>query len=244
MKKILTLSLCLVFMLAILAACNGDSGGAGNNVDVDHNFANTGAMLTAIIEEANANLDDFDMLFPSMMESFPNEWIGEDEIPVYVENQLGITMTQFENDVVNVSHALSMIATLPQEAFLFETENAADAARLAGALASGFDPRKWICVSPDWSMVMQAGNYVLLASGKAGQRDALAAAFNETLGVNVTANVFFEWDGEVWWDEDPDGGFGFGGGMEDIGGMEIDGDSDYVFDANNGGIDVIDNDNE
>ena len=246
MKKLLavTISILLMFTLVALTGCDNDSLGTGDNTstpptntsevpnnggdDVTNDFDSTDELAIAIVAEANSNIEDEMDSLPTMTEDFPNEFVAEEDYEEIIYIQLGITMEQFENYVVSVSRIMNMIG-LPQEVFVFETESAADATTLAGLIANGFNPRKWICMSPDFSLVIHAGNYVLLASGTSAQQGAIAPAFNKVLGVNATPNVFFEWDGDQWWGDD-EGGMGFPG-FGGPGGLDIDPDGD-------GGLDI------
>jgi hypothetical protein len=110
------------------------------------------------------------------------------------ENKLGITPAQFGADVEEAYMALAAIGTHAFEVVLIKTKGNESASTLKKAIADGYDSRKWICVLPEQSFVVDSGRFVLLGSVPNDTAEAFQTAFddyfeNNTLG---TVNTFYE----------------------------------------------------
>jgi len=120
------------------------------------------------------------------------------------QNALGLTEAQFADYVDSAYESTAAIATLPQSNALVKCKSIAAAAEVKKFIAAGFDSRKWICVFPEQSVVVESGSYVLLAVGKAQATDALVEAFKTISEGNTgSPEVFFTFEGEP---EDGTGG--------------------------------------
>jgi hypothetical protein len=251
MKKLIATSLCAALLIAALTACSEDEvnpGGNGNNTttttnttpnngngnapngggngpNVEHEFESLSEMLEAIVEEANENLEEDDVIQPFLP---PLE--SEDAPEFNPEFVMGISEAQHNNLVVDLVHEQAAIMTIPFELILIETENSADAGTLAGLIADNYDTNKWICVFPRTVATVQIGQYALVIASNRAQSDALIAAFEEVLGgESGEVNRFHELSDEEYNELNEggngNGGFGFGGGADigDIGDLGEDG---------------------
>jgi len=132
--------------------------------------------------------------------SFDSEVTAEN-----AQNALGLTEAQFGEYVDSAYESAAAITTFAQSTAVVKCKSAAAAAEVKKLVAAGFDSKKWICVFPEQSVVVESGSYVLLAVGKAQATDALVGAFKSISGGNIgSPNVFFTSGGE------PEGGNGGG----------------------------------
>jgi len=60
----------------------------------------------------------------------------------------------------------------------------------------GYDSMKWICVSPEKSVVVESGSYVLIAASTAAIVDSTIDVFKSTAGGVGEVDMFFEHTGE------------------------------------------------
>jgi len=177
-------------VLCLLVACGagGASGGTTNLEGAPED------LLKQILAEATASFDD-DRSMPMV---FYTEVTAESS-----QNQIGLSGTDFEKYVSSASVATAAIATFAHEAALIRAKDPASAAEIKKLVAAegGYDSRKWICVMPEKSSVIESGSYVLLAVSRAEVVDAIVAAFTEAAGSVGERNDFFAFDGEM-----PEGG--------------------------------------
>ena len=180
-----------ILILCFLAACGAGGGAPGATTNLE------GApedLLKQILAEATASFDD-DRSMPMV---FYAEVTAENS-----QNQIGLSGADFDKYVTSASVATAAIATFAHEAALIRAKDAASAAEIKKLIAAdgGYDSRKWICVMPEKSCVIESGNYVLLAVSRAEVVDAIVAAFTDAAGNVGEPNEFFTFDGEQ-----PEGG--------------------------------------
>jgi hypothetical protein len=183
MKK----KLCLVAAAALLiafAACNAAPSGADT--------------LTGSPEEILAQLKETTALELPM--SLDSEVTAEN-----AQNALGLTEAQFGEHVNSAYESQAAISTFAQSTVLVKCKSVSAATEVKKLVAGGFDSKKWVCVFPDQSLVVESGSYVLLAVGTAEETNALAEAFKTISGGNTgSPDVFFAFDRAS--DSDPDNG--------------------------------------
>ena len=73
----------------------------------------------------------------------------------------------------------AMIGSIPYSMVLVRVKDAANARAVAEKMKAGIDPRKWICVEAEKTIVKQKGDLVLLVMSKAETADAIAANFDK-----------------------------------------------------------------
>jgi len=204
MKKLtLALAILMVLSFGVIALI-----GCGNlvyhaNDDFTHEFSNLHDMLDAIIEEANSNLTGDDVMR-----------LMHDDFVVLnsenIRNILGLTWDQYNANVVNEVRFSLPIGAVALRAAIIEISGSSDA--VANMIASGYRPNWNICVTAQRSFTMRAGNYIMIMSGFIPQAEAMQAAFNEVLDVNVRPHIFHNdpTAGE-WEDINDNGNFGMPG---------------------------------
>ena len=172
MKKIL----CLAAAAALLLACAACGTPAAKDT------------LTGTAQEVLAQLKDRVELGMTL----------DDEVTAEkAQNVLGLTEAQFGEYVESAYEAMAAIATFAQSTVIVKCRDAAAAAQVKKLIAGGYDSRKWICVFPEQSVVVESGSYVLLAVGLTDTTNALVEAFKDLSGGNMgTPDVFFTFDGE------------------------------------------------
>ena len=180
MKKLLCLAAAAALLLSV-AAC-GANGGKDT--------------LTGSPEELLARLKE--AVTVELPMSFDSEVTAES-----AQSALGLTEAQFAEFVESAYESQAAITTIAQSTVLIKCKSVADASEVKKLIAGGYDSRKWICVFPQQSVVVESGSYVLLAVGKVEATDALVEAFRSISEGNTgSPDVFFTSEGE------PEGGDG------------------------------------
>ena len=184
--RIAVMLLCLL-ALSTLAACGGGSGG-GSSASASKLSGTPEEILDGILEAARAALPEE----APMPMSFTAEVSGETS-----QNQLGLSAADFDKYVSSASVATALIATFAHEISIVEAKDAAAATEVKKLIAGdgGYDSRKWICVFPEESCVVESGKYVLLAVSRADVVEAVLEAFANAAGSTGEANTFFNFDG-------------------------------------------------
>ena len=201
-KRVLALSLASLFLIAS-SACGG-SAAAESKLQ-----GPPGEILARIIEDAGKTMPD-DRPMPMC---FDMEVTAETS-----QNSVGLSAGDFGQYVSSATVYTAAIATFAHEIALIQAKDASSAAEVKKRIAGegGFDSRKWICVFPEESCVIDSGVYVLLISSRADVAEAVVAAFTEAAGSTGELNVFFTSEGAA-----AEGGMALGGGM----GITIDGEA-------------------
>jgi len=116
-----------------------------------------------------------------------------EEVPLTadVATQVGLTAAQFTDLVVDGTISRALIMTVPHEMVLIRAKDAAAATQLKAAIASTYDPKKWICVFPEQASVVESGQYVLLIAGTKVYATAALDSFAKLAGTSGTINTFF-----------------------------------------------------
>ena len=175
-------SLMLSVSLVVLGGCGG-----GGNAAKDTLTGTTAALMTQLMEKAKTKLssgEEFPMTFDDAVTSDKSEFI------------LGLTSAQFGQYVTEATASTAAIATFAYQVALVKCKSIKDAETVVGLIAAGFNPMRWVCVSPEQCFVQQSGSYVLLVASSKTQAEALRAAFSDLAGGNVgTANTFYTFAG-------------------------------------------------
>jgi hypothetical protein len=74
--------------------------------------------------------------------------------------------------------AESLIGSIPHSLALLRVPEGEDAAAIASEIEQKIDPRKWICVEAEKTIVKQRGNLILVIMTFADQADQFAQAFD------------------------------------------------------------------
>jgi hypothetical protein len=133
----------------------------------------TKALFERVLAAADALLDEGDR--PGM--TF--------EDPVTAENcegMLGLTTQEFTELVVSAYTSNAAFISTAHEVALIECADAAGAERVKGLVAKGFNPNRWICVFPEYALVVESGKYVLLSASMGNFCNAVVEAFASEMG--------------------------------------------------------------
>lgn len=195
MKKTLTLMLAAALLLtSMLASCtssenDGNSVGTGNdettgtaeNTPESPAFEGTLSEILAQITEKSGN---------DTVDGMEETLTGENS-----EYIIGLTADQMTSYVDECIVFMPMINVNPHLVALIKAKDAEAATTVKGLIADQFNNRRWVCVMPEQSGVIEAGEYVLLAVSTKSASDNLLSAFAELAGSSAgEANIFF--DGE------------------------------------------------
>ena len=78
--------------------------------------------------------------------------------------------------------ASAMIGSIAHSVVLLKLPEGADVAAVAADIEANMDPRKWICVEAEATMVKTSGQYVLMAMSSQATVDAISANFDTVFG--------------------------------------------------------------
>jgi glucose/arabinose dehydrogenase len=146
-------------------------------------IADAASLFEKIIADANALLDESEKMGPPYI----NPVTSDDCLPM-----LGLEPEDFSGDVDEAYVSNAAIMTIAHEIALIKCSDADAAARVKRLIASGFNSGRWICVFPDRSLVIEAGEYVMLAATGASISEALVNSFVSNLGGAADdADVFY-----------------------------------------------------
>lgn len=170
MKKFILLMLCGA-MLFSLAACGGhDAPGQTDGVQDGSQNA----------EDGQAPQDPASL---SLEEMFEIIYSGVEDLP-----QLGIVEIDSENfssylfiEPVEGAEALAseaMISAIAHSAVLLRLPEGSDSQSVANEIRENADPRKWICVEAEKTLVTEQENMVLLVMSSSSAAEAITENFN------------------------------------------------------------------
>lgn len=78
--------------------------------------------------------------------------------------------------------ASALIGSIPHSVVLLKLPEGADVAAVAADIEANMDPRKWICVEAEATMVKTSGQYVLMVMSSQATVDAISANFDTVFG--------------------------------------------------------------
>lgn len=219
MKKVL--AICLVLILSfVLVGCNNDNVDDNNvNPPVSENQGNEnqendlpnedeGSIENGESDENETVVDEsrVDGKMTKLMEKAEIQVNApmQDVIPADMsETYIGLTSGDFETYVVDSVFYESMISPANQSFCLIEVNDETKVEELKQKIFDNCNPRKWICMSAERVVVMNSGNYIMLAMASKDSCDALIPAFSayfdgnvgETLDKMFEENIEFEDNG-------------------------------------------------
>ena len=131
----------------------------------------------------------------TLINSCDVEMAGTMDIAVSADSAqryLGLSSEQFSQYVTSAAVKEAAINAQAHLVALIQCKDASAAAQVKSLAASGFDPLRWVCVTPEQCFVVDAGSYVLLAATYADVSAALQSAFAGLAGSSMGAvNVFY-----------------------------------------------------
>ena len=192
MKKKLSILLCLALLLsAALMGYNSEPVEEKDPAEEDEVVTNpvvpeaTDSALSGSAKEMLEQLltvGDYDF---GMVEDYA---VTEEN----VTSMLGLTPEEFSEYVEQAHVSVGALSTSAHLVAIVKCHDSAAANHVKELIAQGFDSGRWVCVAPDESFAVEAGDYVLLVAsreeGAAALKDAFGSMAGELIG-NV--DVFF-----------------------------------------------------
>jgi len=181
----------MVFALAACAVTSAADPSAPGNSGTGSNSNLTGSSMDVL-----ANLDEaLAQTGIQMPMTLPPTAVTSD----MSQNDVGLSSADFDRLVNNASSSLAAIGTFAQKIVIIQAKDASAATEIKALVSgtNGYDAQKWICVWPEKVIVVESGEYVLIAAAKADVVDAAVAEFRAEAGTIGTVVTIFEHDGSV-----------------------------------------------
>ena len=136
----------------------------------------TGDTATELSAEEQEVLDTLQQLVAGAADEImcDNIIISSDQYPYY------LFIDYIEGSIAASSSA--MIGSIPHSVVLLKLPEDADVAAVAAEIEENMDPRKWICVEAEATMVKTSGQYVLMVMSSQATVDAISANFDTVFG--------------------------------------------------------------
>ena len=136
----------------------------------------TGDTATELTAEEQEVLDTVQQLVAGAADEImcDNIIISSDQYPYY------LFIDYIEGSIAASSSA--MIGSIPHSVVLLKLPDDADVAAVAAEIEENMDPRKWICVEAEATMVKTSGQYVLMVMSSQATVDAISANFDTVFG--------------------------------------------------------------
>ena len=131
---------------------------------------------TTVTPEEQEVLDTLQQLVAGAADEImcDNIIISSDQYPYY------LFIDYIEGSIAASSSA--MIGSIPHSVVLLKLPEDADVAAVAAEIEENMDPRKWICVEAEATMVKTSGQYVLMVMSSQATVDAISANFDTVFG--------------------------------------------------------------
>ena len=198
MKKIL--ALCLVAILGLaLVGCNNNNDviDDGNNPPVQDNQNQGNENLGENSGEDNQDneqdeiIDDINSASNVMTELITKANIQvnapmQDVIPAEMsEAYIGLNSGDFESYVTDSVFYESMISPANQSFCIIKVNDLTKVEELKQKIFDNCNPRKWVCMTAERVVVMDSGEYIMLAMASKDNCDTLITTFSEHFDKNV-----------------------------------------------------------
>ena len=155
-----------------------------------------GSSLSGSASDVLAKLvEDLQSAGVSMPMSFPGP---PPEVAAEVShNTIGLLEDDFIRLVTSASYSQAAIGTFAHQISIIQAKDASAAAEVKRLVSgdNGFDPQKWICVSPERVSVIDSGAYVLIAASTVVVVEAAVDTFRNTAGSAGEVVTFWEFAG-------------------------------------------------
>ncbi len=113
------------------------------------------------------------------------------------ESYTGLSYSEIQELAADGFSSQAAINVVPHLVVVLQGKDKEAADQLKEAIVDKFDSHRWVCVMPDQSFVVTAGQYVLLAATNNEDAGKLKAAFAELAGSAADAvNEFFTFSAE------------------------------------------------
>jgi len=176
-------------MLFSVSACAGQSvGGSGTGGGSTNLSGSALEVLSKLDEDLKQTGIEMPMTLP------PTEVVSD-----MAQNDIGLSSADFDRLITSAASSLAAIGTFAHQIAIIQANDAGAATQVKNLISGsgGYDAQKWICVWPDKVIVVESGEYVLLAAAKADVVDAAVEAFRSEAGSIGSVVTFFEHDGSL-----------------------------------------------
>ena len=172
----------LIFTLvAVLAACEPGR-------DSSQSSQEEGLLSGSAEEVLEQLLEAVDLEFSVFTEA-----VDEENSASYT----GLTYLELTEQAQEAFSSQAEININPHLLVVLKGQDPAAARQLSEQIAEKFDSHRWVCVMPDQSFVVTAGDYVLLASTNNDIAEMIKVAFFELAGPSAgEVNEFFQFSAD------------------------------------------------
>ena len=187
MKKIISILLCCVFLVAATACTSegGDPSGSAKPNNTNSPSPMPEATPTAPVDSITGSAAD---VLASILEKAGDSEVSTMEVPLDAENSLGmagISAEQLESLVEDSVVSSAMMTSVAHIAVLVKCKDVESAETIKLAMKDNFDVRRWVCVMPEKVFVVDSGTYVMLVASFKDYADALYNEFKAIAGENI-----------------------------------------------------------
>jgi hypothetical protein len=147
------------------------------------------------------------------------EKTGENILPVSegvainaetAQNKLGLTESEYADYVSEAYGFTALINTNAFELTMVKCKDTGAAAQVKKLISAGYDAKKWVCVYPEQSYVIDSGCYVLLYVGQENAGNVVEDKFKELAGSDIGAKDIFFKSADMADNGDAEGGITIG----------------------------------
>ena len=165
LKKLLFLSLAILACFGLVACQNKETPNQPSNDDME-NQQTINETTSTIMETLSQNATV--IVNMPMTDAIPAE-----QALTFV----GLSQEEFEANIIDSVYYESMISPATESYCLVKAKDGADIAALKQTIFDNCNPRKWVCTSASRVVVINSGNYILLAMGANESCDSMVAEF-------------------------------------------------------------------
>mgnify|MGYP001629118968 FL=1 len=190
MKKIISILLCCVFLVAATACTSesGDPSGSAKPNNTNSPSPTPEATPTATPAPVDSITGSAADVLASILEKAGDSEVATMEVPLDAENSLGmagISAEQLESLVEDSVVSSAMMSSVAHIAVLVKCKDVESAETIKLAMKDNFDVRRWVCVMPEKVFVVDSGTYVMLVASFEDYADALYNEFKAIAGENI-----------------------------------------------------------
>ena len=198
MKKKLSIILCLTLLLSVaLMGCNSSAKPVEKAPEDEEVVVTNPPEVEPSVEEQPSDglSGSAQEVLEQLLTASDFDFGMVEDYAVTEENtasMLGLTPEEFSQNVEEAHVSTGALTTSAHLVAVIKCNDSAAANHVKDLVAGGFDSGRWICVFPQESFVVEAGDYVLLVASREEGAAALKDAFDTMAGESVgNVNVFF-----------------------------------------------------
>ena len=190
MKKLVSILLCCVFLVAATACTNegGSPSGSAKPNNTSSPSPSPEATPTATPAPVNTITGSAADVLAAILEKAGESEIATMEVPLDAENSFGmagISAEQLNSFVEESVVSTAMMSSVAHIAVLVKCKDIEAANTIKLAMKDNFDVRRWVCVMPEKAFVVDSVSYVLLVASFKDYADSLFNEFKALAGENI-----------------------------------------------------------